>query len=151
MTISKTTRKAYTEVNQFLRLLDKETLEKIPESVRNVFSQEKDKEYFKKISADIPIKKQNLMEETLAIIAYLNLEYICENEKEKERLREIYKRNEEKYKDIFQISFDEQTVFKKMHDEAGGQKQDGSECLVEIKKDTFISRLLNAFRKILRK
>lgn len=146
MTISKTTRMAYAEVEQFLGLLDKKTLEKIPENVRNVFSEEKDKEYSKKISAYIPIKKQNLMEETLAIIAYLNLEYICENEQEKERLRDIYKRNEEKYREIFQISFDEQTVFKKMQEDSE-QKQDSSVGMIEIKKDTFICRLLKFFKR----
>lgn len=143
MSISKTTRKAYAEVEEFFKLLDKKTIEKIPENVRNIFSEEKDIDYSKKIYSNIPIEEQNLMEETLAIIAYLNLEYMCEDEKEKERLREIYKRNEEKYKEIFQVGFDEGVVFEKANDEL--EKSSVNNELLEIKKINFF---MNVFKKI---
>ena len=63
------------------------------------FNQEKDEEYIKRINPDIPIKDQALNEETLAIIAWLNLEYWCQDENEKKRLREIYERNEQSRND----------------------------------------------------
>ena len=43
------------------------------------------------------IKEQNLKEETLALIAILYLKYICEDENEKEELKEIFRKNEEKH------------------------------------------------------
>ncbi len=42
--------------------------------------------YSKEIKPNQPIKDQNLKEETLALIAMLNLQYWCEDEKEKQRL-----------------------------------------------------------------
>ena len=99
MELSINTRQAYSEIDEFLGLLSIEQRDMIPKRIRELFCQEKDKEYFKEIDPTIPIKEQNLKKETLAIIAYLNLEYWCKDEEEKQRLREIYAKNEEKYQD----------------------------------------------------
>lgn len=149
MTISKTTRMAYSEVDEFLKLLDKKMIEKIPENVRNVFAQEKDKEYSKKIYSNMPIKEQNLMEETLTIIAYLNLTYICEDEKEKQRLKEVYKKNEEKYKEMFQIGFDEGFAFKKDNIQTEEIHTNGE--LLEIKKEKFFLNLFNKIKQFFKR
>ena len=113
MNISKTTRRAYSEVDEFLSLISEENLNKVPQEIKNLFKEEKDKKYVKNIDPNEDIAKQDLMEETLAIIAMLNLKYWCEDEKEKERLIEIYQNNEEKYKDLFQIDFNENEIFRK--------------------------------------
>ncbi len=113
MNISKTTRRAYSEVDEFLSLISEENLNKVPQEIKNLFKEEKDTEYVKNIDPNEDIAKQDLMEETLAIIAMLNLKYWCEDEKEKERLIEIYQNNEEKYKDLFQIDFNENEIFRK--------------------------------------
>lgn len=97
MYISLATRQAYSEIDAFLRVLDDSTVNKIPLKLREFFEREKDKNYIKEISADIPISEQNLKKETLAIIALLNLKYWCEDEEEKARLKKIYEENEKKY------------------------------------------------------
>ena len=88
------TRIAYAELDEFIELLDKEDRNKIPSKLRGFFKEEKDKNYFKNISTEIPIEEQNLKEETLALIALLYLKYICEDEDEKQNLRQIYEENE---------------------------------------------------------
>ena len=60
---------------------------------------EKDKETTKKLSMDIPIEKQNLQEETWNLIAMIYLKYLCEDEKEKKELEQIYDENEKKYRE----------------------------------------------------
>lgn len=94
MEINIRTRRAYSEVDEFLNLLGEEYTKRIPLSIKELINKEKDYNYIKSISPKIPIDKQNLSEEALAIIAYLNLKYICNNEKEKERLRKVYLVNE---------------------------------------------------------
>lgn len=94
MEITSKTRRAYSEVDEFLNLLGEEYTKRIPLSIKELINKEKDYNYIKSISPKIPIDKQNLSEEALAIIAYLNLKYICNNEKEKERLRKVYVVNE---------------------------------------------------------
>ena len=95
--ISIKTRQAYSEIDEFLGLLSEEQRNEIPQKLRNFFKEEKDQEYFKNIDKYIPIKDQNLKEETLAIIALLNLQYWCKDEEEKKRLQMIYAQNEKKY------------------------------------------------------
>lgn len=100
MSIMTKTRQAYSEIDEFLGLLSEEQRNEIPKKLRDFFKEEKDQEYFKNIDKDIPIKDQNLKEETLAIIALLNLQYWCKDEEEKKRLQEIYAQNEKEYQDM---------------------------------------------------
>ena len=87
--IKESTRQAYSEVDEFIEMLDEENKNKI------LFKEEKDKSYKKEIKLDIDIENQDLKKETLAIIAFLNLEYLC-SPKEKEELMNVYKQNENK-------------------------------------------------------
>lgn len=97
MHIPLATRQTYSEIDAFLRILDDSTVNKIPLKLREFFQREKDKNYIKEIKTDIPISEQNLKEETLAIIALLNLKYWCDDEQEKTRLKKVYEENEKKY------------------------------------------------------
>lgn len=109
MSISVSSRMAYAEIDVFLELVDAEDREKIPKNLRELFKREKDKGYIKSIDSNIPISEQNLKEETLAIIALLNLKYWCDDETEKERLKKVYKENEIKYNSEIndnQVGFD---------------------------------------------
>ena len=80
MSVSIKTRQAYSEIDEFLGLLSEEQRNEIPKKLREFFKEEKDTEYIKNIDRNIPIKEQNLKEETLAIIALLNLQYWCKDE-----------------------------------------------------------------------
>ena len=60
-----------------------EQRDKIPQKLREFFKEERDTNYIKGINPTKPIKNQNLKEETLGIIALLNLQYWCEDENEK--------------------------------------------------------------------
>lgn len=90
--ISATTRQAYTEIDNFIELLDENNKNKIPKKLREYFKREKDNNYVKIIKPNQSIKEQELKKETLALIAMLNLQYWCEDEKE--RLIKIYNENE---------------------------------------------------------
>ena len=90
------TRQAYSEVNSFLEILDRENYNKIPRKLRNYFKREMDQNYIPKIDPKIPIKNQNLKRKTIAIISGLNLQYWCSEEKRR-KLLEIYSNNEIEY------------------------------------------------------
>lgn len=97
MSISINTKQAYSEVDEFLNLLTDEQKNEVPFKLRKMFKEEKDQNYKKNINPKIPIKEQNLKRETLGIIALLNLKYWCKDEDEKQKLKDIYKKNEEEY------------------------------------------------------
>ena len=73
--VSATTRKAYSEVDAFLSLLSEDRQEMIPEKLREYFKINKDGTYDKVIDPTREIYAQHLMEDTLAILAFLHLQY----------------------------------------------------------------------------
>ena len=149
MGISQTTRQAYSEIDEFLSLLTDEKREQIPVKLREFFKEEKDKNYTKGIKLDIPVKDQNFKEETLAIIAWLNLEYWCQDEEEKERLKKIDDNNEKVYKEMLQVEFKPDDVFKKKNVviENENNEQIAPVSMVEYKESVF-KRVLNKIKQI---
>lgn len=145
MGISMSTRQAYSEIDEFLSLLKDEEINKVPKKIRDLFKEEKDKNYKKIIDPNKPIKEQNLKEETLAIIALLNLQYWCEDEKEKERLKEIYAKNEKLYEEVFQVEFDPDKIFKNRIET---DNKDIEEQQVIPYKESILKKMLNRLKKL---
>ena len=58
MSVSINTRQAYSEVDEFLKLLSDEQINKIPQKLRDFFKEEKDQNYKKEINLKSPIKNQ---------------------------------------------------------------------------------------------
>ena len=105
-------RQAYTEIVNFIELLDEYNRNKIPKKLMEFFEEEKDINYTKVIDQNVPIKEQNLKKETLVLIAMLNLQYWCEDEKEKQRLKKIYANNEIKYQEELRDKYNPDDLFK---------------------------------------
>ena len=145
MTISINTREAYAEVDNFIECLDSYDKNKVPESIRKYFKKEKSKNYNKIIDVNQPIKDQNLKDETLAIIAMLNLKYWCDDEEEKKRLMTIYSENEKKYQNELNEKYDIEKIF----EERNNKKLEKN--VPEIKKESFWDKLKNMILKMFKK
>ena len=144
MSIMTKTRQAYSEIDEFLGLLSEEQRNEIPKKLRDFFKEEKDQEYFKNIDKDIPIKDQNLKEETLAIIALLNLQYWCKDEEEKKRLQEIYAQNEKEYQDILYEKYNPNDIFKKKEGTTIENNNEMKEKMQMVEyKDSVFKRIIN--------
>ena len=141
MGVSINTRQAYSEVDEFLGLISNEHRNKIPKKLREFFREEKDTNYIKGINPNVPIKNQKLKEETLAIIALLNLQYWCEDEEEKQRLKEIYAKNEKKYQEHLQVQFNPNEIFKKK------ENITESSSIIEYK-ESIIKKIINKIKNI---
>ena len=122
---------------------------KVPDDIREYFKKEKNKNYNKMIDINQPIKNQNLMDETLAIIAMLNLKYWCDDEEEKKRLINIYLENERKINDELKEKYDIERVFKERNSKKELNFQDKG--VPDIRREGFFSelknRILNFFKK----
>lgn len=141
MGVSINTRQAYSEVDEFLGLISNEHRNKIPKKLREFFREEKDTNYIKGINPNVPIKNQKLKEETLGIIALLNLQYWCEDENEKKRLKEVYAKNEKRYQEYLQVQFNPNEIFKK--------KEPTQESLSIVEyKESIIKKLVNKTKNI---
>ena len=149
MGVSINTRQAYSEIDEFLGLLSIEQRNEVPQKLRDLFTQEKDSNYRKGIDPTIPIKEQNLKEETLALIALLNLQYWCKDESEKQRLKNVYSKNEELYQEMLREKYNPDNIFKKK--DTISEDKEETQCLqiVEYKEPLFkriVNRILQIFR-----
>ena len=155
--LSVNTRQAYTEIDNFIELLDEYNRNKVPKKLREYFKKEKDNTYTKTINPNIPIKEQNLKEETLALIAMLNLQYWCEDEEEKRRLKKIYSDNEIKHQQKLREMYNPEDVFKtkqkqeQIENEISSEEIQENVAMVEYKKETYIEKIKKFFAKIFKK
>ena len=83
----------------------------------------------------------------MALIALLNLQYWCKDEKEKERLKQVYASNENRYQEELREKYNPNNIFKNVNTE----KVKEEVALVEVKEDKWYKKLFNFFRKIIRK
>jgi hypothetical protein len=81
-------KKRLVEVDEILNHLSEENLSKIPLDIRQAITENKDKNYVWKFDETKKLKDQGLSRDTIAILAYLNSEYIL-NEEQKRMIEEI--------------------------------------------------------------
>lgn len=149
MSISTKTRQAYSEIDEFIGLLTIEEQNEIPKRLREFFKEQKDSEYVKNINPNIPIKEQNLLEETLALIAMLNLQYWCKDENEKERLKSVYAQNERKYQEELREKYNPDNLFK--NKQRVVEEKIEETAMIEYKEDSLFTKIkkfiINLFKK----
>lgn len=138
MGITKETRVAYAEINEIIELLSIEDKNKIPKKLLDFFEREKDKDYKKHIDIQKPLIEQGIKRKTLALLAMLNLNYICEDENEKQRLIKSYKENDEKRKEQYKNN----NMFSK-------EIEENKEIIstLEIKKETKLQKIINKIKR----
>lgn len=151
MEISINIKQAYSEIDEFLELLSEEKRSKIPPKLRKIFKEEKDKNYTKKIDPRIPIKDQKLKDETLGIIALLNLEYWTEDEEEKETLKKIYIENEKKYQEKLKKEFNSDDIFKDRNEQVKNKIIEAEKNEMTVYKEPIIKRIINKIQNLFRK
>lgn len=141
MGLSIVTRQAYTEIDSFIELLDEYNRNKVPQKLRLYFKENKDIEYKKEINPNQPIKEQNLKEETLALIAMLNLKYWCKSEEEKKLLISIYRQNEIEYQKIAREKYNPDEIFKQTESDTKNDSKSTDTQLIEYKKDSILKKI----------
>lgn len=88
-------KKCLVQLDEVLNYLSIENIEKIPLEIRNSIKQQKDKEYIWKYDESKALKEQELDRITVALLSYLNMEYLL-NPEQKEYMETIHKINEQK-------------------------------------------------------
>lgn len=111
------TKEIYSEVYQVLNLLGNEYIDKLPNSLFNLLKEKRNVNYNPQYTEDIPLNKQNIKKESIAIIALIHLNYWCEDEKEKYELKQILKNNENKYQQELRNKYNPEDIFKKNNPE----------------------------------
>ena len=90
--------KCLVELDEILGHLEKEYLDKIPQDVRNGITEKMEKHYNWKYDESKELNEQNIDRKTIAMLSYLNMEYLLDDEQRK-LMEEIHKVNEMKAKE----------------------------------------------------
>lgn len=104
-------KKAFSEVDMILDLIDSEMKNKVSANFIKFIKEEKDNNYKPNINPELPLEEQNILPETIDILALLKLNYWC-NEEEKKELLEILNRNEQKFQKEAKEKYDIDKLFK---------------------------------------
>lgn len=143
--------KAYAEVDEILSFMEDVYIDKIPKKLRELFKNEKIKDYNPNIDPKIPLDEQNLQKKTFSILAMLNLNYWCEDEKEKQELIAIYTENDRKKEEELKEKYNPDNLFKKKEKEEKIEETQENTALIEYKEEKFFKRLINKIMSFFRK
>lgn len=131
----------FSEVYEILRYLSKDNFNKIPKEIIEYINENRNKEYVWNIDKKKKLYEQNLDENTIAILAYINMEYLV-NKEQKQYLKKLYLYNDGKYeKNTNKIKINE--IFPKKE---VIQPQELIECKVE----GFFQKIVQKFKKIIK-
>lgn len=144
MTLDTEIKKAYSEVYEILKMVDKEYFDKIPKKFVEFLEREKDNNYIPNINENISLEEQKLLNDTINILAMIKLDYWCSSEEEKSELLKLLNGNEKKYKEKINEKYNPENIFEKP---TNREIKD----LVEVKEKKWYEKFWDMFRNILKK
>lgn len=126
--------KSFVEVFEILKHMSPGNVMKIPEDIRNYIRDNRDNNYIWKYDETKDFKNQNISEDTLAMLAYLNTEYMLDEER-KQLMKQIYKINQQKLEKEKGEQFNSDSLLKKSNNKEENKIAEYKEGLfVKIKR-----------------
>lgn len=102
---------ASAEINEILKYMPKEEVEKIPSKLRDFFREVASKDYVTNINPDLPLDKQEIKEKTKDIIALIYRNYWCSEEERKELDQKLIE-NDRKFEEELREKYNPDNIFK---------------------------------------
>ncbi len=131
--------KCLVELDEILEHLSEEYLRKIPNEIRQAIKYEKDKNYIWEYDETKDLTSQNLDRKTVAMLSYLNMEYLL-NEEQKVYMEHLHNLNEKKSE-----KYNLDDLFKNKT-----QKQDNF-ALIEVKENKWYDKIITFLKNIFKK
>lgn len=147
------TKRVYSEIYSILDLLGKNYINKLPTKLYQLISNEKNQDYIPQYTMDISLEKQNIMKETLALLALFRLNYWCTSNMEKDRLKNIFLINERLYLDELKNKYNPDMIFKnnKKQIEKTETKENIKDVSLVKYKENIFTKILNKIKSILKR
>lgn len=109
--VTKEFAEASAEINEILKYMPKEEVEKIPSKLREFFKEVASKDYVTNINPDLPLDKQEIKEKTKDIIALIYRNYWCSEEERKELDQKLIE-NDRKFEEELREKYNPDNIFK---------------------------------------
>lgn len=145
------TKETYSEVYSVLNMLGDSYKNKLPNSLLDMIKEEKLDSYNPEYNSNIKLDKQNVKRETIAMIALFHLNYWCDNDEEKNKLRVLLKNNEEQYQSELREKYNPDDIFKKKQEDTKNKKdmqELNNNLPIEVKKEKFYEKIVKFFKRI---
>lgn len=133
--------KRLVEVDEILKHLSQENYNKIPEEIKVAIAENKDKEYKWIYDDTKKLKEQDVSDDTIAILSYINMEYLL-NEEQKKFVDSLHEQNEKKTTNNTNYNVD---IF---YNKSNKMTNVCQELVVEKNKQNFWEKLNNFIRKL---
>lgn len=136
--------KCLVQLDEVLNHLSKKDLKKIPDEIREGIKEQKDKEYVWKYNENKQLKEQGLNRKTIAILSYLNTEYLL-NDKQKELMRKIHKLNEQTLEKERMKNYNSDDLFKNKRNNnmQCNNAISSNNALIEVKENKWYKKIFS--------
>ena len=111
--LTKERREAYVEVLEVLKHMERKYVAQIPIELREFFERNASREYKFNIDPSKPLEEYELKENTINILAMLNINYWCEDEGHKEELLKKYYENDKRKEEALRKKYNPDNLFNK--------------------------------------
>ncbi len=140
------TQEICSEVYSILNLLGESYIKKLPVSLYNLIQKEKKQDYNSQYDSKINLEQHNIRRESLAMIALFHLNYWCDSDEEKNKLKMLFRTNEEKYQAEIRERYNPDDIFKRRLAKTDEETTTNTLAMVEYK-ESVIKKILNKIRK----
>lgn len=139
-------KKCLVELDEILNHLREEDRKKIPYEIRNSIKKEKDEQYKWNYDETKSLREQNINRKTIAMLSYLNLEYLL-SEEQKALLEEMHKFNEIKTEEEKEKKYNTKDLFKNKTT----KKEEITSIVSEIKDKKYSNKVITFLKQITKK
>lgn len=143
---------AMSETLHYLKGINKEDVNKIPNKFMEFLKANASKNYECDFDYTKPLKELKLMDETRGLISMICLNYWCQTEEQKENFRKHLNKNEIKYQEELRNLYNPDNIFKNKSadDEILIHKEMSStNAIVKVEKSNIVKIILNKIKKFL--
>ena len=144
MSLTLQDKQAFSDLSIIINMMPQDMKQKISTNFINLIEQHKDANYISKINPNIPIREQELSETTKIFLALIYRDYLCSADERKrliiaenEKIKKLEAENRIKY----EINFKNRNNTSKVPNTYTD--------LIEYKKETFLTKIINKLRKFL--
>ena len=131
----------YSEICAVLETLGSEYINKIPTKIYQYIVSQKDNNVRIYYDVNRPINGQEISDEALMFISYLNLQYWCSAE-DKQELLKIYKQNDDRIEQELREKYNVDNLFKNRQNNYQQPQETTETQLVEYKSKSFIKKIM---------
>lgn len=142
--------KAFSEVEQIIKLMPESLQNKIPKRFKEIISAEKSQTYIPNIKE--PFEECNIMDETKVILAVIYRDFLCSKE-ERERIKLKDSQKLKEYEEELRKKYNPNDLFESRRNIQSVSKSDTLEenAIIEYKEENFIQKLFEKIKHLFKK